>query len=67
MRWWCRARSPQLRSEVLTRTGTKVKKILDQEMLIAIAQKMTATQEELIAKGDPRKAVPSETKHAAAL
>jgi hypothetical protein len=44
-----------------------VKKILDQEMLIAIAQKMTATQEELIAKGDPRKAVPSETKHAAAL
>ncbi len=45
----------------------KVKKILDQEMLIAIAQKMTATQEELIAKGDPRKAVPSETKHAAEL
>ena len=43
----------------------KVRKILDDEMLIAIAQQMTATQEELIAKGAPREAVPSETDHAA--
>ena len=45
----------------------KVKKLLDQETLIAIAQQMTATQEELLAKGTPRNAVPSETKRAAAI
>ncbi len=45
----------------------KVKKLMDKETLIAIAQQMTATQEELIAKGSPRKAVPSETDRAAAL
>jgi hemerythrin superfamily protein len=43
----------------------KVRKILDDETLIAIAQQMTATQEELIAKGSPRDAVPFETEHAA--
>jgi hemerythrin superfamily protein len=45
----------------------KVKKLLDTETLIAIAQQMTATQEELVAKGSPRKAVPSETKRAGAI
>ncbi len=45
----------------------KVKKLMDRDTLLAIAQQMTATQEELIAKGDPRKAVPSETKHAATI
>jgi hemerythrin superfamily protein len=45
----------------------KVKKIMDAESLIAIAQEMTATQEELLAKGKPRQAVPSETKQAAKL
>ena len=43
----------------------KVRQLLDEETLIAIAQEMTATQEELIAEGSPREAVPSETKHAA--
>lgn len=43
----------------------KVRKILDEEMLIAIAQQMTALQEELIAQGSPRQAVQSETAHAA--
>jgi hemerythrin superfamily protein len=43
----------------------KVKRILDDETLIAIAQQMTSTQEELIAKGAPREAIPSETAHAA--
>jgi len=43
----------------------KVRKILDEEMLIAIAQQMTAMQEELTAKGSPRQAVKSETAHAA--
>src|SRR3954453_19375926 len=45
----------------------KVRKILDDETLMAIAQQMTATQEELIANGAPREAIPSETGHAAAL
>jgi hemerythrin superfamily protein len=45
----------------------KVKKLMDEETLIAIAQQMTATQEELLAKGSPREAVPSETDHAAPL
>jgi hemerythrin superfamily protein len=45
----------------------KVKKVLDDETLIALAQQMTATQEELIAKGTPRKAIPAETKRAATL
>ncbi len=43
----------------------KVRKLLDKDTLIAIAQQMTATQEELLAKGSPRNAVPSETAHAA--
>lgn len=45
----------------------KVKKLLDEETLIALAQQMTATQEELIAEGSPRNAVPSETDHPASL
>jgi hemerythrin superfamily protein len=43
----------------------KVKKILDEETLVALAQQMTAIQEELIAHGAPRQAVQSETEHAA--
>ena len=43
----------------------KVRKLFDAESLMAIAQQMAATQEELLAKGDPRKAVPAETKTAA--
>jgi hemerythrin superfamily protein len=39
----------------------KVKKLLDSETLMAIAQEMTATQEELIEEGEPRNAVPAET------
>jgi hemerythrin superfamily protein len=39
----------------------KVKKLLDSETLMAIAQEMTATQEELIEEGEPRNAVPGET------
>lgn len=45
----------------------KVKKLLDADTLIAIAQQMTATQEDLIAKGAPREAVPAETDHAPTL
>ena len=45
----------------------KVRQLLDAATSIAIAQQMTATQEELIAEGTPREAVPSETKHAAEL
>jgi len=45
----------------------KVKKLLDEETLIAIAQQMTATQEELLAQGAPRKAVPSETRQSTKL
>jgi hypothetical protein len=44
-----------------------VKKLLDEETLIAIAQQMIATQEELFEDGDPRRSVPSETKEAATL
>ena len=43
----------------------KVKKLLDSETLMAIAQEMTATQEELIEAGQPRNAVPGETAHPA--
>ena len=43
----------------------KVKKLLDSETLMAIAQEMTATQEELIEAGEPRNAVPGETAHTA--
>jgi hemerythrin superfamily protein len=39
----------------------KVKKIMDRDMLVAITQEMLATQEELLAKGNPREAVPAET------
>ena|SRR5437868_5588452 len=42
----------------------KVKRIMDEEMLLAIAQLMTATQEELISEGAPREAVPSEIDYA---
>jgi len=45
----------------------KVKKLMDEESLIAIAQQMTATQEELLAQGAPRKAVPSETRQSTKL
>jgi hemerythrin superfamily protein len=41
----------------------KVKKLLDGETLMALAQEMTATQEELLDKGEPRAAVPQETQH----
>src|SRR3954467_10759351 len=43
----------------------KVKKLLDAESLEALAQEMTATQEELLEKGAPREAVPGETEHPA--
>jgi hemerythrin superfamily protein len=39
----------------------KVEKLFDEETLEAIAQEMTATQEELIAAGDPRQSVPAQT------
>jgi hemerythrin superfamily protein len=45
----------------------KVKKIFDEEALFAIGRKMTRLQEDLLAKGDPRLAVPSETGEAAPL
>jgi hemerythrin superfamily protein len=45
----------------------KVKKLLDSETLMAIAQEMTATQEELIEAGEPRNAVPGETAHPAGI
>lgn len=45
----------------------KVKKIFDEETLIAIAQQMALLQEELLAKGNPRLAVPSQTDEAAPL
>jgi len=45
----------------------KVRKIFDAETLTAVAQQMAATQDELLEKGDPRKAVPGETKHAASI
>ena len=45
----------------------KVKKIFDEESLIAIAQKMSQLQEELLAKGNPRLAVPAQTGEAAPL
>jgi hemerythrin superfamily protein len=43
----------------------KVKKLLDETTLEALEQEMTATQEELLAKGSPRDQVPSETGEAA--
>jgi hemerythrin superfamily protein len=45
----------------------KVRKLLDKTTLEALAQEMTATQEELIAAGEPRNAVPGETDAAASL
>jgi hemerythrin superfamily protein len=43
----------------------KVEKLLDETMLEALEQEMTATQEELLAKGSPRDQVPDETGEAA--
>jgi len=43
----------------------KVEKLLDDATLEAMEQEMTATQEELLAKGNPRDQVPSETGEAA--
>jgi hemerythrin superfamily protein len=43
----------------------KVKKLLDETTLEALEQEMTATQEELLAKGEPRNQVPAETGEAA--
>ncbi len=40
---------------------------MDADSLVAIAQEMTATQKELLAKGKPRDAIPSETENAAKL
>lgn len=45
----------------------KVKKIFDEETLIAIARQMALLQEELLAKGNPRLAVPDQTHEAAPL
>jgi hemerythrin superfamily protein len=45
----------------------KVKKIFDEETLVAIAQQMAQLQEELLAKGNPRLAVPAQTDEAAPL
>jgi len=45
----------------------KVKKIFDEETLIAIAQNMALLQDELLAKGSPRLAVPAQTDEAAPL
>jgi hemerythrin-like domain-containing protein len=45
----------------------KVKKLLDQEMLDAIAEDMIATQEELLDEGEPRAAIPDETQHPAGI
>jgi len=45
----------------------KVKKIFDEETLMAIAQQMALLQEELLAKGNPRLAVPAQTDEAAPL
>jgi hemerythrin superfamily protein len=43
----------------------KVAKRLDAELLDALEQEMTATQEELLAAGNPREEVPAQTDHAA--
>jgi hemerythrin superfamily protein len=43
----------------------KVEKLLDETTLEALEQEMTATQEELLAKGSPRDQVPAETDEAA--
>jgi len=43
----------------------KVEKLLDESTLEALEQEMTATQEELLAKGNPRDQVPGETEEAA--
>jgi hemerythrin-like domain-containing protein len=43
----------------------KVKKLLGKQALDTLEQEMTATREELIAAGDPRENVPSETDTAA--
>ena len=45
----------------------KVKKIFDEETLVAIAHQMALLQEELLAKGNPRLAVPAQTDEAAPL
>jgi hemerythrin superfamily protein len=45
----------------------KVKKLFDEDTLIAIAQQMTLLQEELLAKGSPRLAVLAQTDEAAPL
>lgn len=45
----------------------KVKKIFDEETLVAIAQQMALLQEELLAKGSPRLAIPAQTDEAAPL
>jgi hemerythrin superfamily protein len=45
----------------------KVRKIFDEETLVAIAQQMAMLQEELLAKGNPRLAVPTRTDEAAPL
>ena len=43
----------------------QVRDLLDEETLQALEQEMTATREELLAKGEPRDAVPGETDEAA--
>lgn len=45
----------------------KVKKIFDEETLVAIANQMAQLQEQLLAKGNPRLAVPAQTDEAAPL
>jgi hypothetical protein len=43
----------------------KAKKLLDKETRDALAQEMTATQEELLEEGEPRSSIPKETQHPA--
>ena len=45
----------------------KVKKIFDEDTLVAIAHQMALLQEELLAKGNPRLAIPAQTDEAAPL
>jgi len=45
----------------------KVKRLFDKEQLEALGQEMSAEQAELEAEGEPRRSVPSETGHPAAI
>jgi hemerythrin superfamily protein len=45
----------------------KVSKLLDADELEAIGEEMAATMDDLLERGEPRAAIPSETEHAATL